>query len=77
MNDTMDEMTMHMTYYWGTDLTLWFDSWTTSDALTYTATLAFLFALSVFTEFWTAIATRLRHVTTTYASTYFLSFSNN
>jgi hypothetical protein len=72
MNDTMymyssdmdmGGMMMHMTYYWGSDVTVWFDGWTTSDNLTYIATLLFLLCLSIFTEFWSGITIRCRNLT--------------
>ncbi|KAL9224652.1 hypothetical protein vseg_000668 [Gypsophila vaccaria] len=42
---------MHMTFYWGTKMTLLFDSWKTDSFLSYTLTLLTLFIFSVFYQY--------------------------
>lgn len=63
MDDSM--MMMQMTYYWGSTVTVLFDSWNTEgDSLYYSVTLIFLFLLAVGSEAWAAVSAYFRGFTT-------------
>ncbi|GLJ32643.1 hypothetical protein SUGI_0656690 [Cryptomeria japonica] len=51
---------MHMTFYWGWQVTLLFDQWKTHSFLQYWASLLVLFAVSLFHEYVVSLRAHLR-----------------
>ncbi|KAK1420853.1 hypothetical protein QVD17_22761 [Tagetes erecta] len=51
---------MHMTFYWGNNVTLFINSWTTNSCLSYILTLTACFVFSVFGQFMEDQRIRLR-----------------
>uniref|UniRef100_A0A0D6QT51 Copper transport protein n=1 Tax=Araucaria cunninghamii TaxID=56994 RepID=A0A0D6QT51_ARACU len=55
---------MHMTFYWGVEVTLLFDGWRTRTPLQYWASLLVLAVASVFHEYVVSVRAHLRQYTT-------------
>lgn len=60
---------MHMTFYWGRQVTLLFDDWKTQSWLGYSLTLIAVFLFSVFHEYIVNLRSRLKEVSSDKAAT--------